>query len=73
MSDAREISLRLTDEQRRAVLHLGDPGEGNPQVSRDMTDQLVRLGLLERLSEKHHDFTNLFYEVCELLGGAAGD
>lgn len=57
----------LTDEQRRAILQIGDPESVFEKIPSDILDELVALGLLYRRSDKNLDFTDLGNDIYDSL------
>lgn len=56
--------IDLTQEQRSAILMLGDPERDSAALSREVLDELTRLGIVHRREPDHRlDFTDLG-ELC---------
>ena len=60
--------IQLTEEQRDAMLKLGDPEIEAAIMSIDVIEQLIQLGLVyKRASDGHLDFTDLGESVYDEL------
>jgi hypothetical protein len=61
--------MNLTESQKELLLYLGGSNEDDRVVSLDVLDELVKLGLLNKDSERHCDLTDLGEELYDRLSG----